>query len=195
MIRDETKNLRPWLESWGAWRRLTLVIGYPTDSVSCNPDLHIAKPVIEPLFKMPAYIFNPKLSTLENANINLARMRYAEKMLREYHHIKRTETKPKRRGSVPNYNPHWRMNLIDRHVQALKPRLREVITLRYEQEFKVNELPRLIGRTLDTVNRRMANAHQALRDIPRLMVSCETPIRTSGEKKSSSAPLYCDNCA
>ena len=176
-MRDETKQLRPWLESWGAWRRLQLNISYPIDSVSCNPDLHIAKPIIEPLFKMPSISYNPRLSVLENANIYRKRLYEHERLLREYHHIKRAETKAQRRGIVPDYNPQWRMNLIDRRIQELSEREREVILLRYEKELKVQEIPELINRTLDTVKKRLQNAHNHLLSIPRLMVSHGTPIR------------------
>lgn len=176
-MRDENKQLKPWLESWGAWRRLRLNISYPADAASCNPDLHIAKPIIEPLFKMPSFVYNKHLSPFENAIYNLERMRAMERVLREYHHIKRTETKPKRIGSVPDYNPHWRMNYIDRQIQTLPDRLREVIILRYEREYKVKEMPAIIGIKLDAVHKRLANAHQRLKLIPRLMVSRDRPIK------------------
>ncbi len=179
-MRDTLKQLRPWLESWGAWRRQQLAISYPSDAVSCNPDLHIALPIPEPAFRMPSYTYDRQLSPYQNAVINVRRLRAMEKVLREYHHIKRTETKPKRTGLVPNYNPHWRMNLIDRNIAELPDKQREVITLRYEQELKTDEISYMIDRSLDAVKKRLSYAHQRLQPIPRLMVSREAPLRDTG---------------
>lgn len=187
-MKDRNKQLRPWLESWGAWRRLTLNIGYPKAAVSCNPELHIALPIKEPAFKMPVIPYHQHLSNEDNANHYRRRLKIAEKTLREFHHIKRTETKPKRRGTIPNYNPHWRMNLIDRYVQALPHRLRKVITLRFENELKIDEISHVIGRTTDTVNKRLANAYQRLHLIPRIMQQ-GAPLKTQ-----SSQPLTESKC-
>lgn len=186
-MKDNTKQLRPWLESWGAWRRLTLNIGYPQQAMSCNPDLHIAKPIIEPAFRMPSY--HKKLSGLDNAGHHLRRLKMAERELREFHHIKRTETKPKRQGIVPNYNPHWRMNVIDRYIQALPDRMRKVITLRFEKELKINEIGYIIARTPEAVNKRLANAYQRLDLIPRVMQTQHAPL-----KMEIRQPLKKPNC-
>lgn len=168
-MRDEFKKLRPLLEDWGSWRRLRLNIGYPTQATSCNPDLHIAKLFREPSFTMPAF----------RNHISYQAMRLAkEKQLREHYHIKANETKPQRRGKVPNYNPHSRMNLIDRRVYGLSDALKQVVLLRYEQELKTKEIPNVIGRTLETVNKRLAKAHKLLSDLPDKIVSHETLIKS-----------------
>lgn len=175
-MRLELKHLKPWLESWGAWRRLQINIGYPVSAMSCNPDLHIALPIVEPPFKMPAFLYDVKMSLEENALLNLARLRLAERRLREYHNIKRAETKPQRQGIVPNYNPNWRMNLIDKRVQALSSGQKEIIFLRYECELKTKELQTHLARSRDAINSRLRKAHCALMDIPNLMHDRYAPI-------------------
>lgn len=162
-MHDINKTLRPWLESWGAWRRIKLNIDYPIESVSCNPDLHIATPIPEPSFRMPVY--NDRLTPEENA----ARVLNHEKMLREYYHIKRSETKPQRTSRPPDYDPHWRMNLIDRAIEELPPPVRDVIKLRYEHEYKVKEIPEKIGRSIDAVHKRFAKGHRLLRYLPHML--------------------------
>ena len=186
-MRDKTKQLRPWLESWGAWRRMTLNIGYPRQAISCNPDLHTATPFKEPAFTMPSINYHRNLSSIDNAQHYQRRLYAAERAIREYHHIKRTETKPSRRATIPNYNPHWRMNTIDRYVQRLPDNLRKVITLRYERELKNNEISQVIGRTTEAVNKRLASAYQRLELIPRIMTQ-QAPLKTplaQGVKKTN----------
>lgn len=165
-MRAPFKLLRPWLQSWGDWRRSTLVIGYPTQAISCNPDLHIAKPFSEPAFKK------------EN-----------ELLLRQFHHIKRQATKPKRKGTVPNYDPLWRMNLIDRCIMELETESKQIIFLRYYNELKVKEIVQVIHRSEDTVHKRIAKAHRALSNIPDLMVSRGAPIAERHKAKN------CNNAA
>lgn len=178
-MRDTNKQLRPWLESWGDWKRLTLAIGYPVESVSCKPENHSALPIHEPSFKLPVFTYNQNLTLEQNAQRYSLQIKTAEKRLREFHHIRRTETKLKRHGIVPNYDPHWRMNLIDRLIAMLKPQLNEIIRLRYESELKVKEISKLLGVNEDTLHRRIATAHRKLRLIPTLMVSHGTPLKSS----------------
>lgn len=166
-MRDDLKKLRPWLESWGAWRRITLITGYPTSSVSCNPDLHAALPSNEPGFMMPKY--DERLSPEVNANRMIAR----EKELREYYHVRRTETKPSRTSIVPNYSPHWQMNFIDREINLLSPVLKNAIKLRYEDQLKSDEISVLIKRTVDAANKQLDRAHVNLNHVPNVVVSRE----------------------
>jgi len=167
-MRDTNKRLRPWLESWGAWRRLRLNIDYPIEAISCNPDLHTALPITEPSFRMPKY--DDRLTPEANAK----RIIKWERALREYYHVKRTETKPKRTSRSPDYDPHWRMNAIDREVTALPDKLQEVIRLRYEREYLVKEIPAIIKRSAIAVHKRFEQAHNALQHVPYIVQNEDT---------------------
>ena len=109
----------------------------------------------------------------------MKRLKAAEKLIREYHYISAKETKPQRVSVVPDYNPHWRMNLIDRRVSELSDKLKRVVALRYQDELRADEIAKVINRTIEAVHKRLAVAHEALQDIPRLMVSHGTPIKAS----------------
>lgn len=167
-MRDEYKKLRPWLESWGAWRRMTSNIDYPMDSVSCNPDLHTALTPIEPSFKMP--IYNEKLTPEHNSERLLAH----EKKLREFYHVKRSYGKNQQTSRVPNFDPNWRLNFIDREIMTMPELQKQVTILRYEREYKIKEIAKLIDRTIEAIHKRIADSHGYLKHIPRLMVSRES---------------------
>lgn len=162
-MRDEFKELRKWLELWGAYRRVTLILGYPTSSVSCNPDIHTALPIPEPSYKMPAY--NTKLSSEANAKHFLA----YERKLFEHNHIKRTTKKPKRVSVVPNYDPSWQMSLIDKEILKLSYEYIEVIKLFYQGQLKVSEIASIICRTKRGTERRLREARLKLTHVPRVV--------------------------
>lgn len=165
-MRDQFKRLRPLLQDWGTWRRMRLNIGYPHQAISCNPDLHIANPILEPSFIFPSYRYSQSRTLTENEIFNRQRRLIRERQLREHFHIKRSETKPRRRSIVPNYKPHSDMALIDKRVAGLSDGLKQIIKLRYEQELKTKEIPKIIHRSLDTVNKQLARAHKILSDLP-----------------------------
>lgn len=162
-VRDDYKILRGWLQTYGAYLRIRLIMDYPIESVSCNPDLHTAIPIREPSFRMP--LWDTQLSVNENQK----RLDDHEKELREYYHIKRTETKPKRVSRSPKYNRHWRMNYIDRQVMALSACKRRAILLRYEERLSGEEMATVLSRSEAAVKSIIRSAHNKLKHIPREM--------------------------
>ena len=135
---------------------------------------------------MPVFTYNKNLTLEQNARRYGEQIQKAERRIREYHHIKRSETKPKRHSIVPNYDPHWRMNLIDRLIADLKPKLNQVIDLRYARELKIKEIAFALDSSENTIHKQIARAHYQLRLIPTLMVSHGTqPIRDHNQQNAS----------
>jgi len=158
-MRDEYRELRPLLQDWGVWCQIRLNIDYPSSSVSCNPELHVAINYPEPGFKPPKW--NAKLSDQENRRRQLEH----EQGLREHYHAKAIETKPRRAPSIPRYIPHVLMSQIDIEIKKLSDVQRQVIEMRYRDLLKGNEISVAISRTLDTVNWRLKAAHKNLKPL------------------------------
>lgn len=144
--KSETQELIKYLNAYGYWvvkeNRGLKVLGYPNKSP-------IAGVNIEKVGSAPGWW---------GAHIT----QHMIHKITQHFHVRRTATKPDRKGKSVDYLGDSTMSAIDRAVDELSQELGDVIRCRYIGRYTVRETARELGLTPDIVKKRSNKAYKIL---------------------------------